>query len=203
MSQPAQFRKYERAASAVFSKTKEVHGGLSNMAPGFPIDIDGRRYRTSEALYQACRFPHLPDVQEAIVGQNSPMTAKQESRARQADTRADWDHVRVAIMKWCLKAKLIRNRDGFGELLRATQDKPIVEESWKDDFWGARPRGWGALEGGNVLGRLLMELREKMNNAPETLLVLEPVPITDFLLFDKPVPVLKAEANRQANGLGL
>ena len=62
MSQASQVRTYDPAASVVFLKTNERFGGLSNMAPGFPLRVNGVRIRTSEALYQACRFPHLPDV---------------------------------------------------------------------------------------------------------------------------------------------
>ena len=55
-----QSRTYDRANSAIFLKTREKHGGLSNMAGGFPLVVNGTEIRTSEALYQACRFPHLP-----------------------------------------------------------------------------------------------------------------------------------------------
>lgn len=48
-------------------KTKEDFGGLSNMAPGCPLQINGVRIPTAEALYQACRFPHLPDLQREII----------------------------------------------------------------------------------------------------------------------------------------
>ena len=53
MAQPSQVRTYYPAESAVFLKTNERFGGLSNMAPGFPIVLNGVRIRTSEALYQA------------------------------------------------------------------------------------------------------------------------------------------------------
>ncbi len=47
---------YLRDESAIFRKTAERFGGLSNMAPGYPLLINGVRMLTSEALYQACRF---------------------------------------------------------------------------------------------------------------------------------------------------
>ena len=53
-------REYERSNAVVFLKTSEAFGGLSNMAPGFPLCVNGIAIRTSEALYQACRFPHVP-----------------------------------------------------------------------------------------------------------------------------------------------
>ena len=62
-----QLRTYRRADSAVFLKTKEKYGGLSNMAGGFPLVVNDIKIRTSEALYQAYRFPHIPDVQRLII----------------------------------------------------------------------------------------------------------------------------------------
>jgi len=42
---------YHPGESAVFCKTKERFGGLSNMAAGFPLLVCGVECRTSEALY--------------------------------------------------------------------------------------------------------------------------------------------------------
>jgi type I restriction enzyme, S subunit len=52
-------------------------GGLGRF--DFPLHVQRTRIHTSEALYQACRFPHLPEVQRLIIGQASPMTAKMKS----------------------------------------------------------------------------------------------------------------------------
>ena len=80
MDSETNFRIYRRAECIVFRKTKEPFGGLSNMASGYPIKIGGFRILTSEALYQACRFPHMREVQRLIIGQRSPMTAKMKSK---------------------------------------------------------------------------------------------------------------------------
>jgi ribA/ribD-fused uncharacterized protein len=180
-------RLYRRDEAITFRKTTEDFGGLSNMAPGFPIRLLGHRIRTSEALYQACRFPHLPEVQRLIVAENSPMTAKMRSKPHRHDSRPDWDDVRVPIMKWCLRLKLLNNWSRFSGLLLATGDRPIVEDSRKDDYWGAKPTSEDELEGRNVLGRLLMELREKLRNNPASLQCVKPVPVPDFLLFNEPI----------------
>lgn len=191
MSQASQVRTYNPAASVVFLKTNERFGGLSNMAPGFPLRVNGVRIRTSEALYQACRFPHLPDVQRTIIDEHSPMTAKMRSKPFRNDSRPDWDAVRVKIMRWCLRVKLAQNWREFGRLLLATGDRPIVEQSRKDDFWGAKVADDGSLVGMNVLGRLLMELREHLKAAnTENLQAVEPLAITEFLLFRRPIEAI-------------
>lgn len=183
-----QTRTYTRAHSVVFLKTAESYGGLSNMASGFPLSVNGLRILTSEALYQACRFPHRPDLQRLIIAQRSPMTAKMKGEPHLHDSRPDWDRVRVVVMRWCLCVKLAQHWKTFGELLRSAGDRPIVEQSWKNDFWGAKPADDGTLRGVNALGRLLMELRELVQREPRTsLLQVEPLPIPDFLLDGRPV----------------
>lgn len=160
----ADFRSYGRKNSVVFRKTNEQFGGLSNMAPGFLLEVNGIRILTSEALYQACRFPHKPEVQRLLIQEGSPMTAKMKSKPHRKDTRPDWDKVRVNIMRWCLRVKLAQNWQKFGDLLLATSDRSIVEESPKDDFWGAKAVDDETLVGVNALGRLLMELREELRS---------------------------------------
>ena len=93
----------------------------------------------------------------------------------------------MPIMKWCLRVKLAGNWSAFSKLLIETGDRPIVEDSRKDDFWGAKPVDEQALDGRNVLGRLLMELREKVKADPAALRVVKPVPIVDFLLLGRPI----------------
>jgi len=131
-------RTYVRSEAVVVYKTKEDFGGLSNMASGYPLHINGVRILTTEALYQACRFPHMPEVQREIIGQHSPMTAKMKSKPHRKDSRPDWDDVRHKVMRWCLRVKLAQNYEEFGLLLLATRDRPIVEQSRKDDYWGAK-----------------------------------------------------------------
>ncbi len=139
------------------------------MAPGFPVIVNGVRIRTVEALYQALRYPELPDAQRLIIDQHSPMTAKMVGRRYLEQTRPDWDEIKVALMRWCLRLKLAQNWDLFSAILLSTRDRPIVEDSRKDPFWGALPREGEKLEGKNVLGRLLMELREQLVSNPASL----------------------------------
>ena len=194
MSQASQVRTYNPAVSVVFLKTNERFGGLSNMAPGFSLRLNGVHIRTSEALYQACRFPHMPDVQRRIIDERSPMTAKMRSKPFRKDSRPDWDAVRVKIMRWCLRVKLAQNWNEFGMPLLETGERPIVEQSRKDDFWGAKVAEEGSLVGMNVLGRLLMELREQLKgDKAEKQRTVEALSIPEFLLFQKPIETVCAD----------
>lgn len=191
-------RTYTRSESVVFLKVKEDFGGLSNMSDyrlRVPVQDSntGITVLTTEALYQACRYPHLPDLQRSIIEQKSPMTAKMKSKPhRTNDSREDWNQVRVKIMRWCLRVKLATHWSEFSRLLLATRDKPIVEQSTKDDFWGAKVVNDATLKGMNVLGRLLMELREEVKEATQqgntdALRRVEPLEIENFLLYGQPI----------------
>jgi ribA/ribD-fused uncharacterized protein len=192
-------RRYVRSEVVVVYKTKEAFGGLSNMASGYPLQVSGVRILTTEALYQACRFPHLPEVQRLILEEASPMTAKMRSKPYRIQTRGDWDEIRFKIMRWCLRVKLAQNFDEFGRLLLATREKQIVEQSRKDDYWGAKLSVDGeTLVGQNVLGRLLMELRERIQlQEAESLKVVEPLPIENFTLLGRPIETVTARPPRR------
>lgn len=185
---PVELRTYDPNEVATFRRTSEVFGGLSNMASGFGLLVNGVAIGSSEALYQACRFPHLPDVQQAIVRERSPMTAKMRSVALRDQSRVDWARVRVRLMRWCLRVKLAQHWERFSALLLSTGVRPIVEVSRRDAFWGAKPEAAGLLVGANILGRLLMELREERRHANEDWLrTITPPDVPNLLLLGGPV----------------
>jgi ribA/ribD-fused uncharacterized protein len=183
---------YNPLSCAVFCKVKDEYGAFSNMAGGYPILINDHIFvRSSEALYQACRFPKHPEVQQLILDQKSPMAAKMVSKPYKHLTRADWDQVKVSVMYWCLEQKFQQHFDRLWALLDQTQNKPIVELSKRDDFWGAIPRG-NKLVGENMLGQLLMILRDNIRSqVPFSRVILLPgnVDKQSFKLLNEPIQV--------------
>ncbi len=149
---------------AVVFRTAEPFGELSNMHNGFPLRVGGRVWKSSEALYQACRYPHRPDWQleiwKAPHAVRAKMAAKKEGRRHHS--RPDWDVVRVSIMRWCLRLKFRQHRDRLLEVLARSEGRAIVERSRRDRFWGAVLDTDGVLRGENWLGRLWMELRDEV-----------------------------------------
>lgn len=186
----------------VFFKVNEEWGGLSNMSNDFPLRVNGLRICSSEALYQACRFPHQPDWQREILEASHAMQAKMKAKKggrRKDHSRPDWDEVQVDIMRWCLRVKLAQHLKRFGGLLRWSAPKAIVEQSRKDRFWGAVLERDGVLRGENHLGRRLMDLREEMllrmqAGEERQLLRVEPPAIPDFLLLGWPIQVIDVSA---------
>lgn len=134
------------------------------MAPGFPLVVSETTVRTSEAFYQALKFPELPWIQELILAEKSPMSAKMVAKRYAKQERPDWMDVRVEAMRLALVYKYLQN-PGFQELLGQSKPSgwPIVELSVKDDFWGAKPAGEKYLVGHNTLGVLLTNLRDNLS----------------------------------------
>ena len=61
-------------------------------------------------------------------------------------------------------------------------------DSRKDTYWGATRQEDDTLNGQNVLGRLLMDLRKKLRDDPDCLRRVKPLPIPDFSLLREPIP---------------
>lgn len=184
-----QNREYQLTESIVFHKTTAEFGGLSNMAAGYSLNINNIIIPTAEHLYQACRFPHNPQLQFAIISEPSPMKAKWIGRAHIHETRADWDAVRFKIMQWVLEVKLSQNWDSFATLLKATANKPIVELAPKSKIWGAVKEG-NKLVGVNALGRLLMHVREQYVIPAKQQRCVPPLEIPHFLFLDHPIEMV-------------
>ena len=156
-------RRYKPDRVCGFRFTRAVWGELSNFWPlPAPIDAGPWGFRTSEALYQAAKFPHLPDIQERIARAPTPRAAKTIGRSH--PIQPDWNAQRVNAMRWVLRMKYESNAPTIHEVLARTGERPIVEVSAHDPFWGARPVGECYL-GRNALGRLWMELRQQLRNA--------------------------------------
>ena len=189
-------RSYKRKDSVVFWKTREKYGELSNMASGFPLLINDLTILSTEALYQLCKYPHIPDLQKKIIGQTSPLLAKRICREFKGREREDWMLIRTTVMRWCLRTKLVQNWLTFKPILMSTEEKDIVEFSNQDDFWGAMPWDGDLLQGKNVLGRLLMELRKQVAEKPEKSdWEIGIPPIKSFLLLGKQI-----ESPKRSNG---
>jgi ribA/ribD-fused uncharacterized protein len=182
-------RIYSAINSIIFKKNNDEFGDLSNMSMKFPLKVNDINILNTEAIYQACRFPHLIDLQKKIILERSPMKVKMISNANKKYSREDWDTVKLKIMKWCLNIKLAQNFISFGYVLDATRDLSIVENSSRDNYWGAIPNEDASLYvGQNALGRLLMQLRDEYRSANKySLLIVQKPQIENFTLYGKEI----------------
>lgn len=129
------------------------HYVLSNFS-AFNLVWKGLRFDTSEAAYHWEKFPDYPYARQDIMSAHSAHEAfKTAERYREA-RRPDWDQVKVGIMREILRAKVTQHEYVRRKLLE-TGDRELIEDSWRDDFWG-----WGPnRDGQNMLGKLWMEIR--------------------------------------------
>jgi ribA/ribD-fused uncharacterized protein len=138
---------------------------LSNFS-AFTLQWKGHRFDTSEAAYHWEKFQPRGDmhdgdravVAERIRGAVSAHEAFGIAQgARRAFGRPDWDVVKVDIMRDILRAK-VEQHEYVRRKLLATGDRELVENSWRDNFWG-----WGpSRDGLNMLGKLWMEIRAEL-----------------------------------------
>lgn len=173
---------------AVVFKVRDRFGGLSNMSGSFPAKVNGVFFGSSEALYQACKFPEDPGLQAEIGRKQSPLFAKAMARKREDGARADWDKVKIEVMRWVLRVKKAQNPFRIKAILRDTNGRPIVERSRKDRFWGAVLEDDGYLHGENRLGVLLCEVRAEKTGP------VQPPAVPGFLIAGRPVGEIAAEA---------
>jgi len=81
-------------------------------------------------------------------------------KSREVELRPDWNDVKLKIMYDLLVIKF--TQEPFRSKLLATGDQNIVEGNfWNDKFWGVDIKATPN-EGENWLGRLLMDIRNKL-----------------------------------------
>lgn len=117
-----------------------------------PAAFEGVVYPSSEQAYQAAKFPAQS---RDIFCRGTPGIAKK--LGRMPGMRADWDTVKVNVMRAIVRDKFTRNAD-LGRLLVSTGDVHLIEGNWwNDTFWGVC-KGRGQ----NWLGQILMEIRTEL-----------------------------------------
>jgi N-glycosidase YbiA len=153
------------------TRVKDRYGWLSCMSP-HPVYHNGAQYRTCEALFQCLRFQEYPEIQEEIKACLSPMGAKMIARREREKLGRGifWDQAEDDIdrMKLCLRLKFEQHPELQRQLIE-TGETEIIEDCTTHDRESAR--FWGAVKvgnrwiGANRLGKLLMEIREEMQNS--------------------------------------
>jgi ribA/ribD-fused uncharacterized protein len=140
-----------------FYSTKEDYGCFSNFS-AHPIELKGKVWRTSEHYFQAQKFPDT-EHEEDIRLTESPMVAARMGRNRERPLRKDWEVVKDEIMLEALRAKFTQHND-LREILLSTGNAVLVEHTTNDNYWGDGGDGSGR----NMLGELLMKVREELRN---------------------------------------
>lgn len=133
------------------------HFFLSNFFTA-TVTYKGLTYQNNEAAFQAQKCV-IEDERKQFV---SLTGAEAKKAGRRVQLRKDWEAVKVGEMREIVKAKFFQNPN-LAEKLLATGDMVLEEgNNWGDKTWGT-VNGFGQ----NLLGKILMEVRDMLNTAKQ------------------------------------
>ena len=155
---------YPIEQSVFFHKKTDNHWILSNMS-SCPLEIDGIPFKNSEHLFQTLKFATPESIRAVYQSNNAKMTAKHYQKLG-GHRREDWEQIFIDVMKFCLQHKYEQCPEFRKELERSNvynivelQDAKNDKESTRANAWGVKSKGQNYV-GPNLMGRLLMELRD-------------------------------------------
>ena len=157
-------QEYPADKTVSFLKVDGKWGLLSNFART-PIVIDGVTFDCTEKLFQVIKF--TDDESRKVIyskkGQPIKMMARHQEKV--GSVREDWGRIFIDVMKFCLMQKYSQS-EAFRKELERSKGMFIVEQQPNPK----RPAGAYSAKlsedgktwrGPNIMGRLLMELRDK------------------------------------------
>ena len=131
---------------------------LSNYYPSV-FTYEGIEYPTNEHFFQAMKTLNI-DERKEIAACETPGRAKR--MGRRVQLRPDWEEVKVDVMREGLRLKFQNPK--LRAMLLATGDEELIEgNTWHDRTWGRCICSKCGGQGQNLLGQLLMELREEIH----------------------------------------
>jgi ribA/ribD-fused uncharacterized protein len=131
--------------------------------PRSPRSVD---VRSAEHYFQACKADDRADFLWVL---SAPTSRKAKARGgpkgedgRRITLRPDWEEVKFSVMRTAHAWK--HRLPCYRELLPATGDRVLIEDSPSDPIWGGRGAE-GGMTGENLLGVVLMEVRAELSCA--------------------------------------
>jgi N-glycosidase YbiA len=138
------------------SKMSSKFRVFSNMSSnGFVIKDKGERYymKCMEMFFVYCKSLNIEDRKKILDCKDGFECRKVGRKVR---LREDWNKIKVDVMRFGLKKKFENKK--MKEVLLSSGDEKLVEDSSWDGFWGNGKDG----NGKNIMGKLLMEIREEL-----------------------------------------
>ena len=151
-------------------KVKEQWGVLGNFYQT-PIIVNGVEFVSSEQLFQMMKFTDRETLLSIYHSRGLPLKWAAKKGEKDGLCREDWGRIIIDCMKFCLQIKYDQCEE-FRTALNDTKGYRIVEDQTNGktskktgkvkpaDSWGVVLTG-DKYVGSNLLGRLLMELRDK------------------------------------------
>lgn len=114
-------------------------------------------YKSAEHAFQAAKCAN--DIDQEKV-RKAVTAAMAKSIGRRVKLRQNWESEKVAVMEQILHAKF--EDEKMKQLLEQTKGFEIIEENrWHDIFWGKCTCHNHKSKGKNILGEILMLIRDK------------------------------------------
>ena len=157
--------RYPAEHTISFTSTAAEWGLLSNFAK-IPMVENGVEFACVEQMFHYIRLNNEMERAEYLkLTPNMGLKMKAKAFKKRGVERSDWREIAVDVMRFCLNHKYA-NSEVFRKELERSKGKYIVED---ESNRKKRPDSWGAVldtatnefYGKNIMGRLLMELREK------------------------------------------
>lgn len=142
-----------------YRASDKPYGGFSNLFRRSVV-FEGETFITSEHAYQAGKA-RKPEVRKWLMAAPSPaLLAMAAHGLYYWDIAPGWSTTKYDRMRDVLRAKFTQH-DDLRELLLSTGDARLVESATVDNEVN---RTWGEVNGvgRNMLGKLLMEVREEL-----------------------------------------
>lgn len=149
-----------------FTKTTSEWGILSNFYLT-PIQWNGITFDCVERLYHWFRLKN-PAARKEYMTVKGGMILKMKAKTFKKNglERHDWNEQAVDVLRFCIQLKYEQCEE-FRKALSSTGTKYIVEDQSSrprktPDSWGAKyDETTNTFYGKNIMGRILMELRDK------------------------------------------
>ena len=157
-------QEYPADKTAAFCKVAKEWGVLGNFAPT-PIVVDGVPFDCTEKLFQIMKFTDQESRKIVYAQKGQPIKMMAKHQEKVGLVRDDWGRIFIDAMKFCLRQKYAQS-ETFRKELERTKGLFIVEQQANP----RRPAGAYSAKlsedgktwtGPNIMGRLLMELRDK------------------------------------------
>ena len=157
-------QEYPADKTVSFLKVDGEWGLLSNFART-PIVIDGVTFDCTEKLFQVIKFTDEESRKIIYSKKGQPIKMMARHQEKVGSVREDWGRIFIDVMKFCLMQKYSQS-EAFRKELERSKGMFIVEQQPNPK----RPAGAYSAKlsedgktwrGPNIMGRLLMELRDK------------------------------------------
>ena len=158
---------YDAESCAIIRKVQDEWGIFCNFAKT-PLKVNGYTFNSSEELFQLMKFKDsavLKNIMAGITANDKKsdqikMTAKSYEKKYR---REDWGRMVIDAMKFCLQTKYDQCEEFRNKLIESSGYNIVEDQSSfiksNPDAWGVKLKD-GKFVGPNLLGRLLMELRD-------------------------------------------